>query len=162
MCGHDCRVNAVSPCHIGAGGLIVHFEEKRPVYKPPVQCATSSNPSIYIRYSSSDSHKMPVPRKRKKNWNYFFLTSLLKVSLLIIKINWALKRGNALGHAWLTGALGRVQTNFGSMQPSHSLKWGQPGSTFVSTALTNHIHANAHSWYKVSYCLPRHHRNIES
>lgn len=48
MCGHDCRVNAVSPCHIGAGGLIVHFEEKRPVYKPPVQCATSSNPSIYI------------------------------------------------------------------------------------------------------------------
>lgn len=40
MCGHDCRVNAVTPCHIGPGGLIGRFEDiNDPCLKPCLQQA---------------------------------------------------------------------------------------------------------------------------
>lgn len=35
MFGHDCRVNAIRPCHIEPGGLVAQFEDKKDPCFPP-------------------------------------------------------------------------------------------------------------------------------
>lgn len=67
MCGHDCRVNAVSPCHIEAGGLIVQLKDKKDPFLNPclqqVAIFAALRPLWKHMIVFSDTYEILVPRK---------------------------------------------------------------------------------------------------